>query len=88
MLLLSLVFSVLCLESECVLQPNECLHHHLVQPWQPLWLASTFVGMLMTGLRLLLPTPLLAITRCCGAWVPKMPGQGGHQRENGVSVWL
>ncbi|RLV84194.1 hypothetical protein DV515_00016322, partial [Chloebia gouldiae] len=41
------------------------------------------MGMLMTGLRLLLPTSN-AIARYCGAWVPKMPGQGGQQRENGA----
>lgn len=38
-LLLCLVFSVLCLESECVLQHNECLavesSHANGQPWQP-----------------------------------------------------
>lgn len=60
-MLLSLVFSVLCLESKCVLQPNECLAvPSSCANERPLQLASTHVGMLLTGLKLLLPTPSLA----------------------------
>lgn len=86
-LLLSLVFSVLCLESECVLQPNECLYRH---PVQRAALAAPVISKHTRGDAGARPQAAAssAIARYCGARLPKMPGQGGHRRENGVFVRL